>query len=363
MDIAEYLERKAKRLEHGHRRIRDYRVFDFNYVPEKPVMREEIQPVADAVLRYMKTGIPNHLLVVGSRGSGKTLLVRSLAQALLRDKSAPRFLHVNCRHHNTSFKILADVLQVRPRGYALDELWAQFQDRYPGHLVLVLDEVDLLSEKDRNKDILYLLSRSEKNYMTVMLSNNPRFHSTLDGSIKSTLQPEMVHFKNYDARQILDILRQRSDLGLKSRDEGFLNHIAALTVRNTNSDVRVAIKTLYYCAVEPERGVEGNFDRARRDIATDIVNDLNDKNLLILKAVQTAKEPNVKVVYGHYRRLSESCHETPFSYVYFYSNLSYLQSLGLIVLVSTKVGRSYTNRIQTLFDTEVLETVWQARFG
>ena len=363
MDISEYIRQKSRKLDTGSRRIKDYRVFDFNYIPDKPLMRQEVKPVADAVLRYGKTGIPNHLLIIGSRGSGKTLLVKSLVKTLERLPRSPRFLYVNCRHHNTSFKILAEVLQVRPRGYALDELWSHFQDRFPGQLVLVLDEVDLISEKDRSKDILYLLSRSENNYMTLMLSNNPQFHTLLDGSIKSTLQPEIVHFKNYNAQQVLEILRQRARLGLRKVEEGRLGHIAALTVRNTNSDIRVGIKTLYFCATEPEVGVEGNFERARRNIALEIIQDLNDKNLIILRAIQLHRERYVKPVYAQYRRLSQACGVSPFSYFYFYSNLSYLQSLGLILLISTKVGRSYTNRVQTLFEPETLESAWQARFG
>ena len=363
MDLREYIQQKSKKLETGSLYIRDYRVFDFNYIPQKPLMRDEIRPIADAILRYMTTGIPNHLLIIGSRGCGKTVLVKSLIQTLSKEPSSPKFLYVNCRHHNTSFKILADLLQVRPRGYSLDELWSQFQSRHPGPLVLVLDEVDLISEKDRNKDLLYLLSRSENNYMSLMLSNNPRFHTLLDSSVKSTLQPEVVHFKNYDAEQVFSILQHRARLGLREVRDDQLRHIAALTVRNTNSDVRVGIKTLYFCALESESGVEGNFQRARRDIARDILADLNDKNLIILQATQQCESPQVKPVYGLYRRLSHQYRETPFSYVYFYSNLSYLQSLGLILLISTKIGRSYTNRIQPLFEPETLHSIWQARFG
>jgi len=363
MDLENYIRQKSQKLERGSRRIKDFRVFDFNYIPEKPLMREEVQPIADAVLRYMKTGIPNHLLIIGSRGCGKTLLVKSLIQTLKSSPSVPRFVYVNCRHHNTSFKILAEILQVRPRGYALDELWHAFQSKYSGRLVLVLDEVDLISEKDRYKDILYLLSRSENNYMTLMLSNNPRFHTLLDSSVRSTLQPEIIHFKNYNLGQMEEILRQRARLGLRKTALGRLRHIAALTVHNTNSDVRVAIKTLYLCALEPDAEVEGNFQRARRDIAADILGDLNDRNLLILRAALADREAYVKSVYTLYRRLSQSCGVAPFSYVYFYSNLSYLQSLGLILLVSTKVRRTYTNRIQTLFEPETLESVWKARFG
>ena len=105
------------------------------------------------------------------------------------------------------------------------------------------------------------------------------------------------------------------------------------------------------------------FQRARRDIVLDVIADLNDQSLLILKAVATMSDAQVKSVYERYKSLSTQIHEEPFSYVYFYSNLSYLQSIGLILLTSTKIGRTYTNRIQILFDAEVLRPVWQARFG
>jgi Cdc6-like AAA superfamily ATPase len=95
----------------------------------------------------------------------------------------------------------------------------------------------------------------------------------------------------------------------------------------------------------------------------DVVRDLNDKNLLILKAALSQQEGYVKDVYQAYRRISVQYREEPFSYVHFYSNLAYQQSLGLILLVSTKVDRTYTNRIQLTFDPAILTSVWQARFG
>jgi len=274
-----------------------------------------------------------------------------------------RFLYVNCRHHNTSFKILAELLELRPRGFALDELWVQFQSRFPGPAAVVLDEADLISEKDRRKDVLYLLSRSNHPYMVILLSNNPHFHQQLDPSIRSTLQPEIVHFRNYNADQVRAILEQRAHLGLKRYAQADLAKIAALVVRLTNSDIRVGIKTLYLCALEPEAGIEANFDRARRDIVTDLIRGLSDRNLTILKAATMVEDGHVKSVYTLYRKLSAQVGDTPYSYVYFYSNLAYLQSIGLILLVSTKIRRAYTNRIQLLFDTQALGPIWQARFG
>lgn len=361
MKITDYLNRQASLFDQSSRQIKDFRVFDFNHIPEQPLMRNEVKPVIDACLRYLKTGIANHLFIFGSRGSGKTLMLRYV-QRLLNQDAASCVNHVNCRQHNTSFKILAHLLNVRPRGCSLDELWFRFCRAHPGRLILILDEVDLMSDKDRNKDILYLLARSSNNYMAVLLSNHPKFLNRLDDSIRSSLQPEMIHFRNYDADQVLEILQDRAQAGLRDWARPLLAQIAALTVRSTNSDVRVAIKALYYIALEQAHDIHTVFDRARRDLVVDVLTDLNDQNLFILMAVAGTHEPFVKDVYDRYRQVSREQHEEPFSYVHFYSNLSYLQSIGLILLLSTKVGRAYTNRIQILFDCELLKAIWEARF-
>jgi len=362
MQIKDYLDQQAAHLAKAKQRIKDFRVFDFNYIPEQPLMREEAKPVIDGLARYVTTGIPNHLLIFGSRGSGKTLTVKYVSR-LLRDRHAITFAYANCRHHNTTYKILASLLGVRPRGNSLDELWGRFCHDRSGRLCFLLDEVDLLSDKDRYKQILYLISRSPRNYMAVLLSNNPRFLSQLDESIRSTLQPELVHFRNYDAQEVLAILKDRAKAGIVKPPRKALPQIAALTAKHTNSDVRVAIKTLYYLALEPKAGVREVFERARRDIVRDLIADLNDRNLLMLRAAASTPEAHVKAVYKRYRFLSRQLHLEPFSYVYFYSNLSYLQSVGLILLISTKVGRTYTNRIRLLFSPDTLEGVWRGRFG
>ena len=361
MQIEDYLSHQAMKLAKSAKKIKDFHVFDFNYIPEQPLMRQEAQPLIDALLRYATTGIPNHLLIFGSRGSGKTLMVRYISQ-LLQDKHDLTFAYANCRQHNTSFKILAGLLGLRPRSCSLDELWQSFCEANPSCTVFILDEVDLISDKDRNKDLLYLISRSQNNYMAILLSNNPRFLGNIDESIRSTLQPELIHFGNYSAQEIHEILKSRAKLGIAHPSYKLLPQIAALTTKNTNSDVRVAIKTLYYLALEPKSDVRKMFERARRDIVQDVLADLNDRNLLILKAAISTQEAYVKAVYQQYRQLSLQLHEEPYSYVYFYSNLSYLQSIGLILLLSTKVGRTYTNRIQILFDPDLLGSLWQARF-
>ncbi|MDP2897146.1 MAG: hypothetical protein Q8Q12_11430 [bacterium] len=54
MEIEEYLLHKEKRLEKGSERIKDFRVFDFNFIPEKPLMRDEVKPVGTHPTRATK---------------------------------------------------------------------------------------------------------------------------------------------------------------------------------------------------------------------------------------------------------------------------------------------------------------------
>jgi cell division control protein 6 len=361
MDIERYLADKQEDLAKKSSRIRNSHVFDFNYIPPKPLMREEAKPVIDAILRYQNSGIANNVLILGCRGSGKSVIAKYLMQILGKRPNLD-FVYVNCRQYNTSFKILAAAVGGRPRGISVDELWYLFSDKYPGKTVVILDEIDLISEKDKNKDILYLLSRSPNNYMTMLLSNNPRFHQQLDSSIQSTLQPEIVHFRSYNALELQEILTDRAKIGLGAVPESIINEIAAMTVKNVNSDVRVAIKTLYCWAMEPEISIREHFEKARRDILFDVIRDLNDSNLTILRSAVSVKEGYVKDIYSAYRRLCIELKQEPFSYVHFYANLSYLQSLGLIIMIATKIGRTYTNRIQLLFDSTTLSAIWSLRF-
>jgi len=361
MDIEQYLLEKQQNLEKSRSRIKNSQVFDFNYIPDKPLMREEVKLIIDSLLRYQQTGIANNVLILGSRGSGKSLAAKYLMK-LLSSRNQLNFVYSNCRQHNSSFKILAHVLGFKARGITLDELWHRFTDSNTGKTVFILDEIDLINDKDRRTDILYLISRSDRNYMAILLSNNPKFTNTLDQSLMSTLQPEIIHFSSYTAPEIAQILTDRAKVGLKFLPESEIDQIAAMTVKSTNSDVRVAIKTLYLAALEPEVSLKEHFEKALRDIMFEVVRDLNDKNLLILKAAFSQKDGFVKDIYHSYRQISVQSGEEPWSYVYFYSNLSYLQSLGLIILVSTKIHRTYANRIQPTFDPGILEAIWKMRF-
>jgi Cdc6-like AAA superfamily ATPase len=362
MDISVYLERQKTVVANQSRAVREFKVFDYNYIPEKPFVRSECKNIIDAMLRFEISGIATNYAIIGSRGSGKTLTMKYLSN-IIPAKTGIDMRYVNCRHHNTSFKILSKLLNKNCAGLSLDRLFESFSRIYTGKTVFVLDEIDLMSPKDKNRDILYLLSRSENPVMVIMLSNNPHLLKELDAASKSSLQPVQMHFANYNAEQINTILTDRAKMGLRNYDPESITRISAMTTRKTNSDTRVAIKTLYYKVTEPENSVESCFENARKDIVVDVINDLSDQNLLILTAAAKSGTDLTKNIYDLYCKLCRQLCEKPFSYVYYYSNLGYLQSIGLIALVSTKYGRTYTNRVILTFNYDILWEICRLRFS
>ena len=362
MDPKRYLMERRAEVAQAVENITNFQVFDFNYVPDQPIERPEMDQLVRAILKYERSGIPTNVFAFGSRGCGKTLTVRHLQRLFEAGPGKARVLYVNARENNTSFKMLAHLLEVTPRGVSISELFERFQKRYSAPTVLVLDEVDFISNKDRHKEILYLMSRCPENYMLVLLANNPKFVKKIDARTRSTLNPVPLHFRNYDALQMLDILKQRAREGLKCCMPGLLQRIAGLVVKHTNSDVRIALKTLYYVATEKGADVQRSFEAAQRDLMEDVISDLNYNNLLVLKAVSRTSSHLAKEVYRQYAALCARKSEKPLCYAYFYNNLSYLQSLGLILLASAKVGRTYSNRIGLLFDPELLGNAYGVRF-
>jgi Cdc6-like AAA superfamily ATPase len=130
MDIASYLSKSKYFLEERTNSIKDFAVFDYNYIPNEPVMREEVKEVIKNMLRFEMSGIPTHMTVIGSRGSGKTLMFKYL-QKLISKETKLDVLYVNCRHRNTSFKIFAHLLgDENVAGSSLVNLYQRFMLKY-----------------------------------------------------------------------------------------------------------------------------------------------------------------------------------------------------------------------------------------
>jgi Cdc6-like AAA superfamily ATPase len=323
VNLDTYYTESRKVLERSAKRIKNPGVFDFNYLPKQVFVREEAKTIMDNIVKFDSLRVPFNLFIYEARGSGKTVLLKYLIN-YLKEKIKTPMMYINCRLNNTSHRILSELVGKRnSSGLGAPELYAELSKTYR-RLIVVLDEIDLLSAREKRNDILYYLSRSERSYMVILLSNNPNFFNKIEPSAKSTLQLERMHFRNYNAEEIYEILKGRSQEGLNQYSHEDLKKIAALTAKESNGDVRVAIKTLQYTVVKKYERIETNFEKAREDIFLDMLFHQADQVILILKAVQVSKQGLVKVIYEKYKDLCRVYRENAYSYVHFYNNLSYL---------------------------------------
>ena len=84
--------------------------------------------------------------------------------------------------------------------------------------------------------------------------------------------------------------------------------------------------------------------------------------MIILCSAAISKSDLAKDIYAKYSKYSHHHGMKPFSYSYFYANLSYLQSVGLVALISTKVDRAYANKVVLTFDKSFVKQIYKLRF-
>ena len=82
MSMIPFICGEKKTLTNNSEKIKDFSVFDFNYIPDEPFMREESKQLIREMLRFEMSGIATHQAVIGSKGSGKTLTLKYLQKEL-----------------------------------------------------------------------------------------------------------------------------------------------------------------------------------------------------------------------------------------------------------------------------------------
>jgi len=215
--------------------FKDKAPFSLDYIPTHIVHRDGQGEYIRQTLSDMDRGVrPRPLLCVGAVGTGKTVLVRSLCRGLSNDDV--KAVYVNCSNMNTQAKILRKVLaelgSPMNTGFPGDMYLSAFLDKVAGikWVILVLDEVDRLLDKEGSEydELFYMLSRTVTNVACILLTNKLGFRDILkqelDGRVQDTFRLEQLEFPDYQAFELMDILRERCSLGLTpgSYDEGVI---------------------------------------------------------------------------------------------------------------------------------------------
>lgn len=326
----------------SHSLFKNKMVLQSQYTPESITHRDaQIEAVASILAPSLRGERTSNLFIYGKTGTGKTLSVQHVGTKILdRLKAAGqdhvRFVYVNCKLKkvaDTEYRILAEIIHelggsVPATGLPTDQVYTRFIDlidQKKQNIILVLDEIDEAVKK-MSDSFIYSLTRlnaSLKNAQIsiIGISNSLTFMDDLDPRVKSSLGQEDLVFPPYNALQLQDILRERSDQAFKEAvvDEGVLPHCAALAARE-HGDARRALDLLRVAAELAEREqslkvTSGHLlsanDKIERDKVLDTVEGVPRQYQAVLGAIlgldgkPDREEMFTGDVYNHYQEVCQ----------------------------------------------------------
>jgi archaeal cell division control protein 6 len=275
----------------------DKKVLLSSHVPDKILYREDmIHEIANILAPSLRLEKPSNLFLYGKTGTGKTVSVKHVVSSmnfLAKQKEIPlKNVYINCklkRVADTEYRLIAQLIKeygssVPATGLPTDEIYNIFYsliDKDKHLLLLILDEVDQLTKKIGD-EILYNLTRinselKNSQIAIIGISNNLVFAENLDPRVRSSLSEEELIFPPYNAIQIQEILRSRSNQAFNenSVQPGVIEKCSAFAARD-HGDARRAIDLLRVAGEVAER--EGSYllevkhlDEAERKVESDMI--------------------------------------------------------------------------------------------
>ena len=367
----------------GKALVKNRRTLTIDYVPEKlPFRDEETKTIAQALSVVLREARPSNLLLFGKPGTGKTAVAKNVIERL-RKKAKELGIEVivpfvNTKTANTAYKVLYEIaedmginkvekkLQVYFTGLSMGEATDRILDfiqKKKFHVILVMDEIDSLVEKNGD-DILYNFTRaneriSEGGFISLIgISNSLTFKDKLDPRVRSSLSEEEMVFNPYTIEQLQRILSDRSKLAFNDDtvSDAAINLCAAMAGKE-NGDARRAIDLLRVAAEIAERErvskVEEKHirlaqEKIERDTNYEILKNSTTHTKLVIVAIIKSKNGNTGEVYEIYSSLCTHSEQEPLTQRRITQIISELDQLGLItsnVVSQGRYGRSQRIKI------------------
>ena len=350
----------------------------FDWTPPELVGRDsELGELAS-----MFYGVENHnvscrAVVTGNVGSGKTVLTRRFyldLSAKLEGRRKVIPAHVNCRNHPSTSQVLQQIAlsldSGHPeRGFSSGEMIQGIRRNlgaHGNHLLLILDEVDVLVRRD-SSDLIYKLLRidegqEEKGSVSLILvSQDTSLFTLFESAIKSRLgASNTLTLPAYGSEDLSGIARQRYEAACRPGSVGrdTLEKIGVFAAE-AGGDARMAIELLETAIRRAEKKGRGEVlvedvlpSKLRAaSVEPSQVHGLSLHQKLVLLGISRRLKKAEEVSSGDARKLYELvCEEhgaKPRGYTTFWKYMKDLESEGLVVsrASNSRKGRGRTQYI------------------
>jgi len=349
----------------------------YDWIPPALVGRDdELSDMASIFAQIENHDTSCRAVVVGPVGSGKTVLTQRFADDIQRHLDGRRRIvitHVNCRNHPTGSQVLQQIalsLDSRhpERGFSSGEIIQSIRRNlhtHESHLLLILDEVDVLVNRD-SSDIIYKLLRIDEaqeqqgSISLILVSQNSTLLKLFEPAIISRLgQSNFIEMQPYDANTLTGIAAQRSDIACRtgSVSEETLAKIGRFAAES--GDARMAIELLDASIRRAEKAGRGEVlpedvrpsTLRKSSLEPSSVDNLSLHQKLVLLGICRRLKKSEEVSSGDAQKLYLLvCEENEVkarSYTTFWKHLKSLETEGLIETRSAKtnVGRGRTQHI------------------
>jgi cell division control protein 6 len=384
--------------------IKDRKTLTIDYVPEKlPFRDEEAKTIAQTLSIVLKGARPSNLLLFGKPGTGKTAVIKNIINRLQKKAKELEIEvimpFVNAKTANTAYKVLYEIAEEMginkgekkqqvyftglSMGEATDRILDFIQKKKKLHVILVIDEIDSLVDKNGD-DILYNFTRAnermyEGGFISLIgISNSLTFKDKLDPRVRSSLSEEEMVFNPYTILQLQKILSDRAKLAFNDDaiSTAAINLCAAMAGKE-NGDARKAIDLLRVAAEIAERERASNVqeihirqaqEKIEKDTNYEVLRNSTTHTKIVLLAIMKSKNGNTGEVYETYSSLCKYTEQEPLTQRRMTQIVSELDQLGLVttdVVSQGRYGRSQRIKIalpsltvrEALKDDPILSTL------